>query len=164
MNRHHSGCLLLGEKSLWDRTISDHYSLTSSWCQASIWLTPRPQGDLDKILEKKIHANSILATDGCDISTEIALRWAHWTLVIISQHWLRWWLGAVRQQAITWTIVDLDPCQHMVSLSHNELNCKFLWDFRRNYNKLPQENLLNIIFSEKAPEKGWRHERRINFY
>ena len=30
-------------------------------------------------------------------------------------------LGGVRQQAITWTNVDLDPCRHMASLGHNEL-------------------------------------------
>ena len=45
----------------------------------------------------------------------------HWTLVMISQHWFRYWLGAVRQQAITWTNVDQDPCHHMASLGHNEL-------------------------------------------
>ena len=30
-------------------------------------------------------------------------------------------LGAVRQQAITWANIDLDPCRHMTSLGHNEL-------------------------------------------
>ena len=45
----------------------------------------------------------------------------HWTSVMISQHWFRWWLGAVRQQAITGTNVDLDPCRHMASLGHSEL-------------------------------------------
>ena len=45
----------------------------------------------------------------------------HWTLVIISQHWFRWWLGAIRQQAIAWTNVDLDPCHHIASLGQNEL-------------------------------------------
>ena len=47
---------------------------------------------------------------------------SHWTLLMISQHWFRWWLGAVRQQAITWVNVDPDLCRHMVSLGHNELN------------------------------------------
>ena len=32
---------------------------------------------------------------------------------MISQHWLRQWLGAVRQQAITWASLDLVPCRHM---------------------------------------------------
>ena len=38
-----------------------------------------------------------------------------------SQHWFRKWLGAVKQQAITWDNVDPDLCRHMVSLGHNEL-------------------------------------------
>ena len=41
-----------------------------------------------------------------------------WSLLMISQHWFRWWLGAVRllrQQAITWAYVDPDLCRHMVS-------------------------------------------------
>ena len=45
----------------------------------------------------------------------------HWTLVMISQQWFRYWLGAVRQQAITWTNLDLNPCCHRTSLSHNAL-------------------------------------------
>ena len=43
------------------------------------------------------------------------------TLLMISQHWFRKWLGAVRQQAITWTTVDQDLQRHMVSLGPNEL-------------------------------------------
>ena len=41
--------------------------------------------------------------------------------VPISQYWHRSWLGAVRQQAITWTNVDLDQWCHMASLSHDGL-------------------------------------------
>ena len=43
---------------------------------------------------------------------------------MISQHWFRQWLGAVRQQAITWANVDPDLCRHMMSLGHNELRQK----------------------------------------
>ena len=43
-----------------------------------------------------------------------------WTLLMRSQHWFRWWLGAVRQQAITWANVDSDLCRHMASLGHSE--------------------------------------------
>ena len=46
----------------------------------------------------------------------------HWTLLMISQHWFRQWLGAVRQQALTWTNVDSDLCRQMPSLGLNELN------------------------------------------
>ena len=42
----------------------------------------------------------------------------HWWSVNIGSQWL----GAVRQQAITWASVDLDPCRHITSLGHIELN------------------------------------------
>ena len=42
---------------------------------------------------------------------------------MISQHWFRWWLGAVRQQAITWANVDPDLQRRMASLGHNVLIC-----------------------------------------
>ena len=45
----------------------------------------------------------------------------HMTLLMISQHWFRWWLGAIRQQATIWANVDSVPCRLMVSLGHNEL-------------------------------------------
>ena len=45
-----------------------------------------------------------------------------WILLMISRHWFRQWLGDVRQQAIIWGNVDPDPCRHMVSIGHNELN------------------------------------------
>ena len=48
--------------------------------------------------------------------------------LMISQHWFRQWLGAVRHQVITWTNVDLDLCQYMVPLGHYELrNDRFIF-------------------------------------
>ena len=44
------------------------------------------------------------------------------TSLMINQHWLKKWLDAVRQQAITWANVDPHLCHHMALLSHNELN------------------------------------------
>ena len=44
----------------------------------------------------------------------------HITLLTMSQHWFRWWPGAVRQQAITWANVDPHPCRHMTLPGHNE--------------------------------------------
>ena len=38
---------------------------------------------------------------------------------MISQHRFRYWLGAVRQQAITWANVYPDLCRHLASLGHN---------------------------------------------
>ena len=49
----------------------------------------------------------------------------HWTSLMISQHWFRLWLGAVRQQAITWANVDPDQCHHMASLGHRFF--KYKW-------------------------------------
>ena len=45
----------------------------------------------------------------------------HRILPMRSQHWFRWWLGAIRQQAIIGTNVDPHLCHHMVSIDHNEL-------------------------------------------
>ena len=40
---------------------------------------------------------------------------------MIHQQWFRLWLGAIRQQAITWANVDLDLCHHMASSGHSKL-------------------------------------------
>ena len=93
---------------------------------AHLWypLTHWPLIDLNKILDKEFSSQipwlmaevylEKLLSDGC-----------HWILLMISQHWFRWWLGAVRQQAITWGKVDPDLCRHMVSLGHNEATILF---------------------------------------
>ena len=44
-----------------------------------------------------------------------------WKPMFPSQQWSRLWLGAIRHQAITWAIVDQDPCRHMASLGVSEL-------------------------------------------
>ena len=59
-------------------------------------LTHRSLGDLDRILQMPF-------------------------LLIISQHWFRWWLVAVREQAIIWANVDLDVAI-LRNLGRNELN------------------------------------------
>ena len=48
----------------------------------------------------------------------------HRTPMMICRHWFRYWLGAVRQQAITWIIADPDLHSHMAPLGSNELNLK----------------------------------------
>ena len=40
---------------------------------------------------------------------------------LISQHWFRLWLGAVRQKAVPWTIGSPELYRHIASLFHNEL-------------------------------------------
>ena len=39
----------------------------------------------------------------------------HRTSLMINSHWFRLWLGAVRQQAITWANVDQDLCHYGVT-------------------------------------------------
>ena len=55
----------------------------------------------------------------------------HGTIQMVSQHWFRQRLGAVRQQAITWANVDQDICRLMASLGHNnetyqKISCWFI--------------------------------------
>ena len=41
------------------------------------------------------------------------------TSLMISQHWTRWWLSAIRQQAITWTNVDQVVWWHIALFINN---------------------------------------------
>ena len=70
-------------------------------------------------------SNMILVIDAWVISYEIGLKWI--TLLVISQQWFKKWLGAVRQQHITWAIVDPDLYRHMASVGHNVLNSLPYW-------------------------------------
>ena len=49
------------------------------------------------------------------------------TLLMKSQHWFVWWLGAIRKQAITWANVDPDLCHHFSSPGHKEITIRNLW-------------------------------------
>ena len=44
--------------------------------------------------------------------------WTWFTPVLTSQRWIRLWLGAIRQQAITYSYVDSDKQCHFASHSH----------------------------------------------
>ena len=55
-------------------------------------------------------------SDWWGTSVELTSDECQWTLLVTSQHWFRKWLGAVRQQAVTRTNIDPDPCRHMASL------------------------------------------------
>ena len=72
---------------------------------------------------RKIIFKLILVTDGCDISSEIALRWTSRylnddksRLVLV----MAWCCQATSHYL---SHVDLDPCRHMASLGHNKLKC-----------------------------------------
>ena len=74
----------------------------------------------------------------------------HGILLMISQHWLRKWLGAIRQQAITWTSVDHGLQRHMASLGPNELSVHVLTDesMPSQVNKHIDQNYLSMISYE----------------
>ena len=84
-----------------------------------------------RLAGQKIIFKLILVTNGCDISSEIALRLTSLDLsddkstlvqvMALCHQATSHYLNQYRQQAITWTNVDLDPCRHMTSLGHNEL-------------------------------------------
>ena len=63
-----------------------------------------------KLLSGECHKTTLLNTNG---KSRVG-----------SQCWFRWWLGAIKRQAIIWAGVDPDICCHMASLGHSELKCK----------------------------------------
>ena len=66
-------------------------------------------------------------------SLKLPLGKCDYTLLMISQYWLRQWLGAVRHQAITWLDVDQILWCHVVSLGHNKLNFNLLRTHRNTF-------------------------------
>ena len=89
----------------------------------------------------------------------------------LGQHWLRWWLGPVRHQSITWTNVDLSSVRfsgiHLRAISqkiHQPLISELVWKltylkFRSN---LPGTNELScktfyseILSNLYAPRLCW---------
>ena len=83
-------------------------------------LTHCPMGQVEVILQVHI-TNSFYKLISWALTVKLVLGECRWAPLIISQHWFRWWLGAIRQQAITWADIDPELCHHMVSLGHNEL-------------------------------------------
>ena len=63
-----------------------------------------------------------LLINGRGIFCKIVLRWMSLDLLMKSQHWFRWWLGAVRHQAITWVNVDPELCHLTTSKGQSEIN------------------------------------------
>ena len=61
------------------------------------------------------------------------------SIFMIIRHWFGYWLGATRQQAITWTNVDLDLCHHMAPLSHNVLNGEDYFEINTNQRSCKSE-------------------------
>ena len=83
-------------------------------------LTHCLMGQVEVILQVHI-SNSFYKLISWALIVKLVLGECRRTSVIISQHWFRWWLGAIRWQAITCANIDPEQCHHIVSLGHNEL-------------------------------------------
>ena len=79
-----------------------------------------PLGDPNKILDNQFQNKFQWLMARASVEKQSSNE-CYRTLEMISQHWSRWWLGAIRQQAITWANADSELCCHIASLGHNEL-------------------------------------------
>ena len=71
-------------------------------------------------------SNSICRTVASALDVKLFPSEYHGPSLMRSEHWFKFWLGGVRQQANTWENTDLILCKHMVSLSHNVLNLRVM--------------------------------------
>ena len=90
----------------------------------------------------------------------------HCTLLMTSQYCFRWWLGAIRHQAITWTSVDPNRCHQMASLGHNVLMSTYpvhrgIWT-RPHY--VPQHLQPYRYILPHPPLARWRSQARCRNY
>ena len=74
--------------------------------------------------------------------------------LMISQHWFRQWLGAVRHQAITWANVDQGGWCRMVSLGHNELKAANVTAFRISADYKDKHELRHALMILTLTEQG----------
>ena len=77
-------------------------------------------GDFNGIL-KVWFSNSLYRIFAWAWNVKLLADECHRTSLMRSQYRFRWWLGAVRQQAITWANVDPYLRCHMALLGHSEL-------------------------------------------
>ena len=84
------------------------------------------EASLVKLPQYECHWTSLMISQhwfrwGLRAIRQQAITWANFApYPILSQHWFRWGLRAIRQQAITWANFAPDPCRHMLSLGHNK--------------------------------------------
>ena len=101
----------------------------------------------------------VFVIDNWGLFCDIALGWmSQDPLLMISQHWFRLWLGAVRQQAITWANVDPDLCRHMVLLGQDELRnhqntfishfTPWHWNVADCQNELQRKTKISTLYSD----------------
>ena len=93
----------------------------------------------------------------------------HRTLLMITQHCFRWWLGAVRHQAITWAIVDPDLSEVMrltivvlnffnkpFKYNFYTLKCCWLLKFIPKKTRISTQHTVNIVAADDLMTQGTR--------
>ena len=99
-------------------TLCDHMICFTGFLPGE--LTHCPLGDLDAILKMQFSTLFDWLVSS-DLLMTVHPDECNGTSRMVSQHWFRLWLGAVRQQAITLANVHLVPCRRMASSGHTEL-------------------------------------------
>ena len=128
-------------------------------------LTHCPQGDVTVIL------NVQCPNTGYGLSLWTHSGQCHRTLLMISQHWFRLWLGAWWHQAITWANVDPDLCHHIASLGHKALKThKTYWiiclifDKRNMINGIGLFPISILVTQDENCHLTSKQISQINFY
>ena len=82
---------------------------------------------------------------------EITHSWFSLDLTNDKSDWFRQWLGAIRQQAISWANLDSDLYRHMASIGYNELT-KTGIQFRDGYNYIHMLKLADSFLKSDMDE------------
>ena len=86
----------------------------------------------------------------------------HRTILMISQHWVRLWLGAIRQQAISWANIDTDFCHRIASLGHNDLNTMFERQMGKSgtqwFSKVNRDRIIPALACNKY---RWKERKKV---
>ena len=84
--------------------------MTSSW--------------ISSLASGKFEGHLWLTLGNCgDIFSDSYLRCTSLGFTDDAKHFTKWCLGAIKQQAIAWTIINPDLCHHGASVGHTELSC-----------------------------------------
>ena len=131
------------------------------WLNLLCLLTHWPLGDMAAVLNIRF-LNSFFWIVAWALAVKSLSSECHRNSLMRRQHWLRWWLGAIRQLAITWANVDQDICCHMVVIALVFLDgalCSLWLCF--NIKVLLIRTILSwyrVVFSDDMSWGGWSCE------
>ena len=111
--------------------------------------------NITSVIFKLILRNNILGT-----SCKNVLKRVPQNSLIISQHWFRLWLGAVKHQTSTWSNVDADLYSYIASLCCNEYGSE-IGTYSRKTTKWSAPR--NTCHANKRHALLYIHKIRMNF-